>query len=227
MRCFRFLRGNGDLISNDCLAFSFIGKNKDIIQECLIEIGDELKRIDIMDTVIQINDEDYLISLHDQYKQSWHCTTAASSLNLKAFLINLCMLNEADIAFSCCGFFGISEIIELLHPMSSSKIKSASAALIRASCNNCLHSIKKLIELGANIEEFSELGTTAMMAAAYFDCDDTILKLVELGAKLETKDNMGRTALFNAVECNFVDSISILIKLGAILNHMIMMESLF
>lgn len=68
MECFKFLRMNKVEITKECLEYSLIGKNKDIIVECLAEVGNELKSKGNISILLQINDSNYLYSLHKDYK---------------------------------------------------------------------------------------------------------------------------------------------------------------
>lgn len=216
LRCFKFLRMNDAEITQNCLAYSFIGKNKDIMMECLVDFGEILKQINIMDICIQINDQDYLITLHDDYKQLWTLESAADALNLKAFLMLASITNKKELAFLFWCFFGITEIVDATcYDLNQSEDYDANLALLVSAANNNIESITKLIEHGADIETKTDDGSTPLIIAAAKNNVESISKLIEFGANTEAKDNNGFTALIIAAANNNVESISKLIELHA------------
>lgn len=107
LRCFRYLHGQYAIMTIKCLAYSFIGKNKEIINECLVEAGEILKESSIIPVLFRINEEDYLDALHSDYNQEWTPDMAAVMLNLKAFLKFATF--EDDEEMVTYSYFGITE----------------------------------------------------------------------------------------------------------------------
>lgn len=77
-----------------------------------------------------------------------------------------------------------------------------------------LETVKKLIELGADVNESSNGMTPAMYAAKYNRCD--ILKLlVNHGANLKAKSRKGFTAKYYAKQTNAVQAIEVINQLSS------------
>lgn len=218
--CFRYLTGNGVQITKDCLSCSFIGNNPELLLECLREIGDELKEMKIMDTCIRINNEDYLMELHNKYLQSWSLEKAALALNIKAFDMLSSISNQHELAFINSTAFGIQEMLIHLNygfDINSAVDSEGRNALMIAARNNCVGIISQLVEYGADIEavEQSEYKTTALIHAATNCNFAAVSKLIELGAKVNTKDDAGRTALIWAANNGDAESVAKLLESGA------------
>ncbi|PKV49773.1 ankyrin repeat protein [Aquimarina sp. MAR_2010_214] len=76
-----------------------------------------------------------------------------------------------------------------------------------------LETVKKLIELGSDVNKKSD-GMTPLMYAARYNRTDIIEVLVKNGAKIKTKDSKGYTAMKFAKLSNAQDAIDLLKKLS-------------
>ncbi|WP_062062503.1 ankyrin repeat domain-containing protein [Aquimarina longa] len=76
-----------------------------------------------------------------------------------------------------------------------------------------LETVKKLIELGSDVNEKSE-GMTPLMYAARFNRTEIIKVLVKKGARIKTKDSKGYTAMKFAKLSNAKEAITLLKELS-------------
>ncbi|MBQ0736389.1 ankyrin repeat domain-containing protein [Aquimarina celericrescens] len=76
-----------------------------------------------------------------------------------------------------------------------------------------LDTVKKMIELGSDVNEKSE-GMTPLMYAARYNRADIIKVLVQKGAKISTKDSKGHNAMKFAKLSNAKDAIAVLEELS-------------
>ncbi len=76
-----------------------------------------------------------------------------------------------------------------------------------------LETVKKLIELGSDVNEKSD-GMTPLMYAARYNRTDIIKMLVEKGAKIKTKNSKGYTAMKFAKQSNAKEAVALLEELS-------------
>lgn len=76
-----------------------------------------------------------------------------------------------------------------------------------------LETVKKLIELGSDVNEKSD-GMTPLMYAARYNRTDIIKILVEKGAKINTKNSKGYTAMKFAKQSNAKEAVALLEELS-------------
>ncbi|GGX21678.1 ankyrin repeat domain-containing protein [Aquimarina muelleri] len=76
-----------------------------------------------------------------------------------------------------------------------------------------LETVKKLIELGSDVNEKSD-GMTPLMYAARYNRTDIIKMLVEKGAKIKTKNSKGYTAMKFAKQSNAKEAVVLLEELS-------------
>lgn len=75
-----------------------------------------------------------------------------------------------------------------------------------------------LLESGAGINSFNDLGYTALMAASYQGKEKILEKLIQAGAKVNEKNTEGQTALHIGVKAKSDDIVKILSESGANIN---------
>lgn len=85
--------------------------------------------------------------------------------------------------------------------------------------DNCLETIKLLIDKGANINHSNNFGYTPLFVASMFDNLKRIKLLIENGADISKKDNSGRTVLFAAFLSDDSEILQCLIENGANINE--------
>ena len=90
--------------------------------------------------------------------------------------------------------------------------KSGWTALMLASYNGDITSIKLLLKKGANINAQDKDGYTALMLAAIFSKAEAISILLEKGANIDQKDNTGWTALMLAINHGNIETIKLLLN---------------
>jgi ankyrin repeat protein len=85
----------------------------------------------------------------------------------------------------------------------------------KATLNNNIELIERLIKNNANLDIHDSNGFTALMLASYRDQDDIAFKLIESGADLDKKCNLGYTSLIIASIRNNKNISLKLIEFGA------------
>lgn len=91
-------------------------------------------------------------------------------------------------------------------------------SLIRASSKGDLAAVKKLVNDGADVDEQSAGGRTALIEAAWGGYADVVKYLVEKGANINFSDNSGYTALMRASEDGHNTVVAYLVQKGADVN---------
>jgi len=87
------------------------------------------------------------------------------------------------------------------------------------SCKNSLYSvIKKLVEIGVNVNTIMEGGYTSLMWSSRLGNIDIVKYLIIKGVNINKKNKYGYTALMWAVDKNHHDIVNILINAGADIN---------
>ena len=89
----------------------------------------------------------------------------------------------------------------------------------KAERNNNLKAVKKAIKKGANVNEKSYAGQTALMNAADFGRVDMVRLLIENGAIINEKDEKGKTALLHSILEGHANVARLLIERGANMNE--------
>lgn len=88
-------------------------------------------------------------------------------------------------------------------------------ALMSAARNGDTEAVRRMLDLGANVNEKTSKGKTALMLAAAGGFTDTVKLLIGRGADVKIRDNYGTTALIAAATSGHPDAAVVLMKQGA------------
>lgn len=86
------------------------------------------------------------------------------------------------------------------------------SALCKFIANNDVEGVKKLLNLGENVNAYSG-GMTPLMYAARYNRTEIIKLLIAKGAKIKAKDSRGNTALVHAQRSGAKKAEALLVKL--------------
>lgn len=95
---------------------------------------------------------------------------------------------------------------------------SINALMIRAAATGNTHTVKDLINKGADVNAKEENGFTPLMLSSWHGHIDIVQHLIAKGAHVNAKTNEGLTALLSALEQGHYDIAKILIASGADVN---------
>ena len=124
------------------------------------------------------------------------------------------ILFTALLAYGLCANANTS----FQHNRTNSSVVSIAKSDVNALCKsiaaNDIVTVKKLLNLGENVNSFSG-GMTPLMYAARYNRVEIIKMLIAKGAKLKAKDSRGNTALVHAERSGAKKAEALLIKLIA------------
>ncbi|EAY16707.1 ankyrin repeat protein, putative [Trichomonas vaginalis G3] len=223
--CFKLLRTKfNSEITQQCLQFSFLGGNQEIMSECLkYQKPDE----ECMIYAIISHNIDFVTFLMNEYNIEINLDSCGFFQNLEAFLVYFDQTNDIKKCFVYSPIFNIPSLFEYfrLHGANINvKDENGITALHYAAMNNSKETAEVLISHGANINEKNKEGQTALHYAAENNNKETAEVLISHGANINVKDENGITALHYAVENNNKERADVLISHGANINEKIKME---
>ncbi|EAY16869.1 hypothetical protein TVAG_150200 [Trichomonas vaginalis G3] len=213
--CFKFLRTKFDSkITEKCLELSFLGRNQEILNECLKyqQPNDDCIKYAIISHNIDfvtflMNEHNIEIDLEDCYNYN----------NLEAFMVYL-----DQIDFKKClvlsAMFKVPSLCEYLLSHGANideKDIYGDTALHKAAFYNSKETVEILILHGANIDEKDLHGKTALHKAAFYNSKETAELLISLGANINEKEKFGKTALHMTANNNSIEVAELLISYGA------------
>ncbi|EAX99000.1 ankyrin repeat protein, putative [Trichomonas vaginalis G3] len=217
--CFKFLRTEfKSEITDVCLRFSFLGRSKEILSECL-----KYRKPDIncMKYAIISHNIDFVTFLINEYGLEINLESCTQFNNIEPFLV---YFDQNHDVYKCLAYspnFNIPSFCEyfLSYCPHVNIIVNGLTALQRASCDNCKEIAELLISHGANINETGNNEKTALYYATLNNCKETAEVLISHGAIIDYKDRYGRTALHNAAMTNNKEIALLLISHGANINE--------
>lgn len=214
VRCFKFLISNGVQITKEFLDNSFVGKNKEIIEECLSKCQpDEFT----MKQCIKAHNNEYVFAFNKNYNIDIPIAKVIKFLNFPIFIEFFSHFDVND-TFVKSSIFGIPSLIDDLMKL------GAEIDYIDGNGKTCLknaakfdnsETAEKLIQYGANIEITKNDVWTPLMIAAGNNSTETARKLIEANAKTEATNKGGWTALMRAAMFNSIETAILLIESGA------------
>jgi hypothetical protein len=98
-------------------------------------------------------------------------------------------------------------------------VKESYSPLIIAAQLGRVRTVRKLIDLGAQVNAYTMDGDTALIEAAHENQLEVMLVLIEKGADIDFQDQEGYTALMWATEAGHIEAVTLLIKAGADINR--------
>ncbi|EAY22424.1 hypothetical protein TVAG_379030 [Trichomonas vaginalis G3] len=218
--CFKFLRVKfNSKITQTCLQFSFLGRNKEILSECLkYQKPDE----ECMEYAIISHNIDFVTFLMKEHNIGIDLFYCAQYNNLESMLVysdhnykdyfnfNKCLLYSGmfEIASLCEYFISHGAFINVSN-------SHRQTTLHFATINDCKEIVELLLLHDANINKKDIYGKTALHWAAYYNSKETVELLISYGVNINEKDDSGYTALDFAACFNHYEIAQLLISNGA------------
>ncbi|EAX93806.1 ankyrin repeat protein, putative [Trichomonas vaginalis G3] len=218
--CFKLLRTKfKSEITDTCLQISFLGRNQEIMSECLKY---QTPDICTMEYAIVSHNVDFVTFLMNEYNIKIDLESIGFYNNLEIFLVYFDQTNDINNCFVYSPIFNIPSLLEyfLSHGANiNGKIQNGKTALHIATYYNSKEIAEVLISHGANINEKDAYNRTALHMAALFNCKETAELLISHGANVNEKDNNGQTVLHYAAYINSKEIAELLISHGANINE--------
>ncbi|EAY13846.1 hypothetical protein TVAG_044060 [Trichomonas vaginalis G3] len=218
--CFKLLRTKfSSEITQKCLRFSFLGRNKEIMSECLKHQEPNEK---CMEYAIISHNIDFVTFLMNEYNIEIDLEYCGIFNNLESYLVYFDQTNDINKCFVCSPIFNIPSLLEyfLSHGANiNEKDNDGKTALYIAAGINRKEIAEFLISHGANINEKNNDGETALQDAARHNSKEIAELLISHGANIEEKNDYGETALHIAARHNSKEIAELLISHGANINE--------
>ncbi|EAY03991.1 hypothetical protein TVAG_195840 [Trichomonas vaginalis G3] len=183
--CFKLLRTKCNLkITYQCLFLSFLGRNPEIMNECLKY--QEPNPICMMCAIISHN-IDFVTFLVNEYKIMIDLNQCILYNNLESFLVYFDQTNDINQCFLYSINFDIPSLCEyfLSHGANINYLRYA------AGCNS-KETIKLLISHGSNINEKDKAGKTALHYAAESNSKESAEILISYDTNINDRDKYGK-----------------------------------
>ncbi|EAY00020.1 hypothetical protein TVAG_029240 [Trichomonas vaginalis G3] len=218
--CFKLLRTKFDSkITKKCLEFSFLGRNQEIMSECLKY---QKPNQECMEYAIISHNIDFVTFLINEHNIMIHLNECGIYNNLESFLVNFDQTNDIDKCFVFSAMFNNPSLCEYFLSLGANineKNKYRQTALHYAVQNNSKETIELLISHGANINKKKQDRQTALHIAAENNSREIAELLISHGAKINEKDKSGKNSLYRAVQNNNKETAEVLISHGAKINE--------
>ncbi|EAX93430.1 hypothetical protein TVAG_104750 [Trichomonas vaginalis G3] len=218
--CFKFLITKFNLeITQKCLNLSFLGGNKEIMNECLINLE---STEECMEYAIISHNIDFVTFLMNEYNIKIDLEYCGIYNNLESFLVYFDQTNDYKKCFFISTMFNIPSLCEyfLSHGVNiNEKDQNGKTALFIAARLNLKEIEEFLLSHGANVNEKDNVGETALHLAALTNSNETAEVLLLHGANVDEKDNVEKTALHLAAFTNSKETAEVLLLHGANINE--------
>ena len=190
VNCFKFLRTKYNFpITNDCLRFSFLSGNPDILSECMKVVKPDNQ---CMEYAIISHNIDFVCFLMSEHFISIFVNTCCEFKNLQAFLVYLDQTNNIKETFPNSTCFNIPSLCKYLikYDVDTEDIKESqwrkNRALYHAVEGNSIETVKFLLNQGANINK-PHVGLTELHVATINNCKEMVELLLSHGAPIDEK----------------------------------------
>ncbi|EAX89494.1 ankyrin repeat protein, putative [Trichomonas vaginalis G3] len=218
--CFKLLRTKfSSEITVRCLYLSFLGRNKEILSECLKY---QKPSPECMRYAIISHNIDFVTFLMNEYNIDMEIFYCGIYNNLESFLVYFDQTNDVKRVFVYSVMFNIPSLCEyfLSHgAYINEKVKNIYPALHLAAQYNCKETAEFLISHGADINKKDNYGRTALYVAAAYNSKETAELLISHGADINEKDEIRRTPLHQAAQYNSKETAELLISHDADINE--------
>ncbi|EAY08863.1 ankyrin repeat protein, putative [Trichomonas vaginalis G3] len=217
--CFKLLRTKfKSEITRRCLEFSFLGRNQEILSECLKYQNPSLT---CKFYAIISHNIDIVTFLMNEYEKCINLHFCMQYNNLESFFVDFDQTNNSNSCFINSAIFDIPSICEyFLSNGANVNAESLFGALCIAVDNNCKNVAEFLISRGANVNQKDGAhGITALHIAAENNSKETAEVLISHGANINQKDDNGKSALHIAAKNNCKETAELLLVHGANVNE--------
>ncbi|EAY13676.1 ankyrin repeat protein, putative [Trichomonas vaginalis G3] len=205
-------------ITPDCLRYSFLGGNPDIMYECLkVQKPDN----ECMKYAIISHNIDFVTFLMNEHNKKIDLKLCSKYNNLQSFLVYLDQTNDINTCFVYSLNFHLSSLLEYFISNGAdinAKTKGGLTPLHIAAFKNYQETSEILISNGADINAKTEFSWTPLHIAARNNCKETSEILISNGADINAKTKDGWTPLHLAARNNCKETSEILISNGADIN---------
>ncbi|EAY07474.1 ankyrin repeat protein, putative [Trichomonas vaginalis G3] len=220
VHCFKLLRTKFDSeITQACLQFSFLGRNQEIISECL-----KYQKPDheCMKYAIISHNIDFVTFLMNEYNLDISLYYCGLYNNLESFLIYLDQTNDIHKCFVYSAMFNIPSLCKyfiFLGANINDKVDTEKTALHFAGLKNNKEIVELLLSHGANVNVKDMYGETVLNIATRKNSKEIVELLLSHGANINEKYGYGETVLHRAVYNNCKETIELLLSHGANINE--------
>ncbi|EAY09711.1 hypothetical protein TVAG_098460 [Trichomonas vaginalis G3] len=194
--CFKFLRTKfNSEITKRCLTFSFLGRNHEIMSECLKQQKPDQE---CMKYAIISHNIDFVTFLVNEHIISIDLHACGKYNNLDSFLV---FYDQTNLLISCLIFspmFNIPSLCEYFLSLGvdiNKNLLNGKTALHIAARSDSKETAELLISHGININEKNNDGETALHIAARSDSKETAELLISHGININEKNKKGETPL--------------------------------
>ncbi|EAY15092.1 ankyrin repeat protein, putative [Trichomonas vaginalis G3] len=220
--CFKLSRSKfKSEITQQCLEFSFLGGNPDIMSECLkYQTPDE----ECMKYAIISHNIDFVTFLMNEYDIEIDLEYCGEYNNLEAFFIYFDQTNDVDKCFIYSPIFNIPSLFELFISLGAdinAKDINGITALHQASISNNKKAVEFLLSHGANVNEKCYDFKTALHFATILNYIEIVELFLSHGANINEKDFDEKTPFAYAMLHNYKEIIKLFLLHGANPNEII------
>ncbi|EAY13420.1 ankyrin repeat protein, putative [Trichomonas vaginalis G3] len=197
-------------ITPDCLRYSFLGGNQEIINECLkVQKPDD----ECMEYAIISHNIDFVTFLMNEHNIKINLKLCCKHNNLQSFLVYLDQTNNINTCFVYSPNFHLSSLLEYFISNGAdinAKTKTGCTPFHHAARDNRKETAEILISNGADVDAEDEDGCTPLHYAASNNRKETAEILISNGADVDAEDEDGCTPLHYAARNNWKEIVEIL-----------------
>ncbi|EAX99575.1 hypothetical protein TVAG_104560 [Trichomonas vaginalis G3] len=217
--CFKILRTKFQSeITPNCLRYSFLSGNPDIMNECLkVQTPDHI----CMEYAIISHNIDFVTFLMNEHNIAIDLELCNEYNNLQSFLVYLDQTKDINTCFAYSPNFHLSSLLEYLISKGAdinAKTENGSTPLHYAAKEKCKEAAEILISNGADINAKDKDGWTPLHYPARYNNKETAEILISNGADINAKTENGSTPLHYAAKGKCKETVEILISNGADIN---------
>ncbi|EAY01035.1 hypothetical protein TVAG_295690 [Trichomonas vaginalis G3] len=219
VKCFKLLRTKFQLeITQNCLKYSFLGGNPDIVSECLKEQDPDEE---CMTYAIISHNIDFVAFLMNEYHITLNLNECIEYYNLQAFFVYLNSTKDFGTCLAVSTQYSLPELCKYLisHGADINSTDSlGSTALHNATRYNRKEIVEFLISEGADVYAINEYKETPLHIAIENNFEDLAELLISHMSYVNTANNIRRTVLHYAAVQNNKLITELLISHGADIN---------
>ncbi|KAI5531293.1 spectrin binding [Trichomonas vaginalis G3] len=219
--CFKFLRTRfNSIITKDCLQFSFLSGNPDIMSQC---IKSHVEYYNCMPYAIISHNIDFISFLINEKHQTINLRYCIEFNNILAFLVHLDQFNAINECFPASIHFNIKGLRGYLlshgadpNATTIDKLTALHLSILEKNTRR----VQFLIANGANVNVLDSKFRTPLHCAAENNCLEIAKILLSHGAKIRVNDKNYQTPLHYAARGNAKEIVELLLSHDAFVNDL-------